>query len=441
MNTRELGLTMCTALVVGNTIGMGIFMQPAALAPYGLNALTGWTAVIVGCACLALVFATLARRLPQADGPFGYVRATLGEPVAFPAMWCYWISCWVTNAALAVAVVGYFISVFPAARAVPSSVLTVTFMWLFVGINLLGVKSGGRVQVITSLLKLVPLVLVMVVGGAAILAEPAAYTSNLPTTPVGLQPSMAAATIALYAMLGFESATVAAGRARDPERTIPRATLYGTLFVSIIYVAIVAISMLLVPQATLAASDAPFVTILDSLLGAGYGRWLALFVVVSGLGCLNGWTLLVGELTRTLAMNKLLPELLGRSNRFGAPWAALLLTGALATFVGLMNYSASLVAGFTFLSVVVTAANLPLYLCSALALFALWRRDRSALPSMIWLAGAGGLAFTAFAFVGVGQEPFLWALALALAGVPVYFWMRWRHPAPAAAPARIVTAE
>ncbi|HEY5560090.1 MAG TPA: amino acid permease [Steroidobacteraceae bacterium] len=431
MNTRQLGLWMCTALVVGNMIGMGIFMQPAALAPYGLNALTGWFAVIVGCGCLALVFAALARRLPQADGPFGYVRATLGEPVAFAAMWCYWISCWVTNAALAVAVVGYFVSVFPAARAIPSAGLTVFFMWLFVGVNLLGVKSGGRVQVITSLLKLVPLVLVMVLGAAAILAEPAVYMANLPTEPVGLQPSMAAATIALYAMLGFESATVAAGRASDPERTIPRATLIGTLLVAFVYVAIVGIGMLLVPQETLAKSDAPFVTIIDSLLGAGYGRWLALFVVISGLGCLNGWTLLVGELTRTLATNRLLPDLFSRSNRFGAPWAALLLTGALATFVGLMNYSESLVAGFTFLSVVVTAANLPLYLCCALAIFLLWRRMPGALPPALWLAGVGGLAFTAFAFFGVGMEPFLWALALALAGLPVYFLMRRLHP-PAA---------
>ena len=410
MNTRELGLTMCTALVVGNTIGMGIFMQPSALAPYGLNALTGWVAVIVGCACLAIVFAALARRLPQADGPFGYIRATLGEPIAFPALWCYWISTVVTNAALSVAVVGYFISVFPAARAISPAALTVAFMWLFVGVNLLGVKSGGRVQVVTSLLKLIPLVLVMVLGAAAILAEPAAYTANLPTTPVGLQPSMAAATIALYAMLGFESATVAAGRARDPERTIPLATLIGTLVVAVIYVMIVAISMLLVPQSTLAASDAPFVTILDSLLGAGNGRWLALFVVVSGLGCLNGWTLLVGELSRTLAMNKLLPEVMGRSNRFGAPWVALLVTGALATFVALMNYNDSLVAGFTFLSILVTAANLPLYLCCALALFVLRRRAPHALSPALWLAGVGGIAFAAFAFVGVGTKPFLWAL-------------------------------
>lgn len=436
MNTRQLGLAMCTALVVGNTIGMGIFMQPAALAPFGLNALTGWIAVILGCTSLAIVFAALARRFPQADGPFDYLRTTMGEPVAFAAMWSYWISTMVTLPTLAVAVVGYFISVFPSAQAVPPWMLSVGFMWLFVGVNLLGVKSGGRVQVITSLLKLVPLLLVMVLGTAAILGEPATYFANLPTTPaVGLQPSMAAATIALYAMLGFESATVAAGRARDPERTIPRATLIGTLLVAIIYVAAVAIGMLLVPQATLATSDAPFVTITDSLLGAGYGRWIALFVVISGLGCLNGWTLVVAELARTLAIKKLMPEAMGSINRFGAPWIGLLVIGVVATFMTLMNYSDSLVAGFTFLSVIVTAANLPFYLCGSLVIFLLWKRVPGLAPPALWLAALGGLAFTAFAFFGVGLEPLLWALGLTLAGVPIYFWMRKRHPLPDVAPA------
>jgi APA family basic amino acid/polyamine antiporter len=331
MQTRQLGLGMATALVVGNTIGMGIFLQPAQLAPFGLNALTGWAAVIFGCICLAITFAALARKLPQTDGPFGYVRATLGEQVAFPALWCYWISVWVTNAALSIGVVGYFVTVFPFAAAIPPAALAVSFMWIFVGVNLLGIKSGGRVQVATSLLKVVPLLLVLVVGVVSILSDPGTYTANLPTTPITAQASMGAAAIALYAMLGFESAAVAAARAKDPERTIPRATLIGTLIVAGIYVAIVVIGMLVVPQATLAAADAPFVTIADHLLGAGNGRWLSLFVVISGLGCLNGWTLLSGELTRTLASHRLLPAILGENNRFGAPWASLLLTGVLAT--------------------------------------------------------------------------------------------------------------
>ncbi len=433
MSTRQLGFWMCTALVVGNMIGMGIFILPASLAPHGFNAFIGWAATVMGCALLALVFVMLVRRMPQADGPFGYIRATLGEGVAFAALWCYWISIWIANAALAVGAAGYLTSVAPPLARIPPAIVAAGLVWLFVLINLFGARTGGRVQVLTAALKLVPLALVILLGLWTLVADPMAYTENIPTVPITLQSTMAASTIALFAMLGLESATVPASRVRDPEITIPRATLVGTLLTAAVYIAVTAVATLLVPQETLAASSAPFVDLLDRLLGAGYGRWLALFVIISGLGCLNGWTLVVAELTRTLALRQLLPPLFANSNRYDAPAPALLLVGLLSTGVALMNYSKTLVEGFTFLSIIVTAANLPVYLCCSLGLVWLWRRDPGSVPRHAWLFGVGGTAFSVFAFIGVGTEPFLWALALAAAGVPVYFWMRWRHPRPAIA--------
>jgi APA family basic amino acid/polyamine antiporter len=420
----QLGFWMCTALVIGNTIGIGIFVQPASLAPYGFNAFIAWAVTVIGCALLAVVFAMLARRLPGADGPFGYMQATLGEGPAFAALWCYWISVWVSNAAIAVGVVGYLDAVVPSFAAVPPAVLASVLIWLFVAVNLLGVRTGGGVQVATTVLKLTPMALVIVLGAWMLLVEPRAYTANLPTTPVTLPATLAASTIALFAMLGLESATIPASKVRDPERTIPRATLAGTLLTAAIYIAVTAVALLLVPQDKLAASGAPFVEVLDRLIGAGNGRWLALFVVISGAGALNGWTLLAGELTRTLAAHRLLPAPLARDNRRGAPAAALIVSGLLATAVALMNYSRSLVEGFTFLSVVVTAANLPLYVGCAAALVLLWRRERSSLPRLAWLFGAGGFLYSVYAFVGVGTEPFLWAVALAAVGVPLYLWRR-----------------
>lgn len=430
MITRQLGFWMSTALVVGNMIGMGIFILPASLAPFGFNAFLGWAATVAGCALLAMVFAILARRMPEADGPFGYIRATLGEGIAVAALWCYWISIWITNAALAVGAAGYLTSVAPPLASIPPAIIAAGLVWLFVLINLFGARMGGRTQVLTTALKLVPLALIILLGLWMLVADPAAYTENIPTTPIALPATMAAATIALFAMLGLESATVPASRVRDPQTTIPRATLVGTLVTAAIYIAVTAIATLLVPQQTLAASNAPFVDVLDRVLGAGHGRWLAVFIVISGLGCLNGWTLLVAELTRTLALRRLLPSLFAKGNRRDAPTAALLLVGLLATGVALMNYSKTLVEGFTFLSIVVTAANLPLYLCCALGLIGLWRRDAGSVPRHAWLFGAGGAAFSVFAFIGVGAEPFLWALVLALTGVPFYLWMRLRRPPP-----------
>ena len=84
---RKLGFWMCTALVVGNTIGIGIFLLPASLAPYGFNATIGWLVTAVGCVALARVFARLAREMPNSDGPYGYIRSTLGDIPAFLSIW------------------------------------------------------------------------------------------------------------------------------------------------------------------------------------------------------------------------------------------------------------------------------------------------------------------------------------------------------------------
>jgi APA family basic amino acid/polyamine antiporter len=276
-------------------------------------------------------------------------------------------------------------------------------------------------------LKLLPMAAVIVLGLYVLLSEPGSYTRDIPTTPIALPQIMAASTVALFAMLGFESAAVPASRVRDPGRTIPRATMVGTFLTAAIYIAVSVIPILLIPQAELTTSQAPFVDLLNRQVGPGSGRWLALFVVVSGLGALNGWTLLVGELTRTMAKNGVLPMVFARSNRRGAPALALIVTSALAGIMVLMNYSKSMVQGFTLLSTMVTAANLPLYLFAALALTIVWRSSkRSATPGRL-VVGLLGTAYAIFAFIGVGGEPFLWALALAAAGLPIYLLMRRHH--------------
>jgi APA family basic amino acid/polyamine antiporter len=424
---KELGFWMCTALVVGNTIGIGIYLLPASLAPYGLNAMLGWAVTVLGMTVLARVFARLAREFPSADGPYAYIEATSGRLAAFISMWCYWVSCWITNAAISIGVVGYLTKVMPALADVSPALLSLALVWLFVVVNLLGVRAGGAVQVATTALKLLPMAAIVLLGAWLLVTEPATYTRQVPDTPLTLEALMAASTIALFAMLGIESAAVPAGRVRDPERTIPRATMAGTLLTAAVYIAVSSMALLLIPQRELAQSGAPFAELLDDFMGDGVGRVLAVFVVVSGLGALNGWTLLVGELTATMARHGSLPQPLARLNARGAPAVALVTTGLLATAMVLMNYSKSLVEGFTFLTLIVTAANLPLYLFCALALVVLWRRGTARLPGDLLVLGLLGTAYAVFAFVGLGHEPFLWALVLGAVGLPLYLLMRRRR--------------
>lgn len=422
---KKIGFWTCTALVIGNVIGMGIFVLPASLAPFGLNALIGWVIIACGCLVLARVFAHLARALPDADGPYGYIRETLGDLPAFMAMWAYWISCWLANAALAIGVVGYSAVVFPELAALQPALFALFLLWSMAIVNMFGVRTGGAVQIVTTVLKLLPMLAIALLGGWVLITAPASYVEHVPATPISLRDVMAASTIALFAMLGIESASVPASKVRDPGRTVPRATMVGTIVVAVIYIIVSAVPLLLIPQGELAQASAPFSLLMERFGNAGSGRWLALFVVISGLGALNGWTLLVGEMTRTMAVNGSLPAVFARNNRHGAPLHALLLTGVLASTMIAMSYSQTLVAAFTFITRVVTAANLPLYLACSFALIVLWRRGVEHGNTRMALAVAAiGVLFVAYAFVGMGGEPFLYALGLVAAGLPLYAFMR-----------------
>jgi APA family basic amino acid/polyamine antiporter len=430
---RALGLWMCIALVVGNTIGMGIFLLPASLAPYGFNATLGWIVVVAGCLALARVFAGLAKAMPEAAGPYGYMRDTVGELAAFVALWCYWMSSVITLATLGTGVVGYASVIFPGLASVPPAIPAIAFVWIFVGVNLLGARTGGGMQVATTVLKLLPMVAIAGLGAWMLATSPATLTAHPPPMPLRVPDVAAAATIALFAMLGFESATVGAANAVDPGRTLPRATMIGTLVVAAVYLVVSTVPMLLIPADELAKSPAPFAAVMERHVAAGAGGWLAWFIVVSGLGCLNGWTLLCGEMTRTMAAGGTLPRSLAKVSARGVPVRGLVLSGAIATAMIGMSYSKSLVDGFTFLSTVVTAANLPMYLLCALAWLVLHRRGVEAARGLP-VAAVLGLAFVGFACYGMGRQALVMGLGLVAFAAVLYYVMRRldrRAPAPA----------
>ena len=434
---REIGFWISTALVIGNTIGIGIFMTPAALAPYGLNAMIGWLVTVVGCIGVAGVFAGLARLFPQDDGPYAYTMRAFGGGVAFFSVWCYWVSIWVTNATIAIGVVGYLSAIVPALNSGPfvPPIAALVLVWIFVLLNLRGVRTAGGVQILTVVLKLVPMVAVMLLGLWELLTSPGAYTQHVPTTPINHTDIAAATTVALFAMLGIECATIPAGRVRDPARTIPRATIFGTFLTALIYISVFAVPLFLIPQDELAKSSAPFADLLSRLLGHGYGETLALFVVISGLGALNGWTLMAGELTQSFSRHGTLPAALGKLNARGAPTRALLLTGVAASvmllgacFLQQLHVTNSIADVFAFLSVVVASANLPLYLFCALAVMVLRSRgDIGALgrrETLLLFAAVLATLFSVWAFKGAGLYSLLCAIGLGLIGVPIYVWMR-----------------
>ena len=433
MNTpnRKLGFWMCLALVIGNVIGTGVFLLPASLAPYGINSLFGWVLTCVGALLLAGVFAQLARAFPCAGGPYMYPRMAFGECVGFLTAWGYLVSLWIGNAAIAIGTVASLAELMPWLKSTVGApaVAACGLIWCLTLLNWRGVRYAGGFQVATTALKLLPLLAVIALA-VWLLATHDVSVIRLEPQPVTLSAVTASATLTLWALLGLESATVPCDRVIDPQRTIPRATLVGTLIAAVVYIATSAIVLLLIPGSELARSNAPFADVIRMFLGDGPAATLALFTFVSGLGTLNGWILVQGEMPRAMAREGSLPAILARESRFGTPGAGLFITSALITPLVLINYSASMVQIFTFFVLISTSAFLVMYLLCSLAALRLARAGRLGLSGprqyvVSWVAVLAAV-YSIWTLYGAGAEAFWWSMALLAAGVPIYFAMQ-RH--------------
>lgn len=421
---RAFGFWICLALVVGNVIGTGIFLLPAALAPYGANAVAGWLVTIAGCLCLAQVFAALARALPEAEGPYDYIRPALGAPAAFFVMWSYWISTWVTNAAVAIGAVSYLSSLAPGLFApfYAGPLTAAGFVLFFTGIATRGAKASGEVQVATTILKLLPLIAVIALA-AVVLGGPGEAAGGLAPAPLRPSSVAAAATLTLWAMLGLESATLPAGRIRDPQRTVPRATLAGTFLVGIVYLLVTGAVFLLLPTDEAARSSAPLADLIGRYWGSGAAAVIALFAAISALGALNGWVFIQAEVPMALARRGVFPAAFARLNPAGTPIVGHALGCALSCALIASNLSRGMAGLFEFMILVATAATLVLYLLAALSALVLRRRGALSGPLVVATA-TGGTLFALWTFYGAGLEASLWGLALLATGIPVYLLMR-----------------
>ncbi len=439
---RKLGLVMCVALVVGGMIGSGVFLLPASLAPLGWNSVYGWIVTIAGTLCLVTVMMRLAKGRAGTCAPYSYPAAAFGPGTGFVIAWSYWISCWVTNATLAVAAISNLAAVWPwlAAPGIPA-VAAVMLLWLMTLINLRGVRTAGQVQVITLLLKLMPLAGVMLVALWAFGSGTATVAAH-DSVPISIGAIGTAATFTLFAMLGFESAMIAGERAADAERVVPRAVLIGTLIAGLIYLLAGSAVTLMLPVETVATSNSPFATFFSTLVDPAIGSIVAVFVAISAIGALNGYVLLQAEMPFALAQHSLLPAWTARLNRREAPYRIHIFSTALASLIVLANYSRGVGALFQFMLLVTTSVSIIFYIACVLASLKLAREGRIATSPAFLAVALAALAYASWAFYGAGIEASLWSLAMAAAAIPVYWLMRLaKRSSPAAAADRAAPAE
>src|SRR6476646_2304127 len=425
---KSLGIAACTAIVVGNMVGSGFYLSPAAVAPYGNLAIVAWVVMGLGAACLGLTFAKLARLAPATGGPYAYTRMAYGDFAGFLVAWGYWISIWASLPVIAIAFAGAVFNLFPSLHNRPMAViLTLGAIWAVVFVNLRGVKAAGIFAEVTTYTKLVPFAAIALMG--LFFIDTSHFSEFNPSGKSVMGASAALAPLTMFAFLGLESATVPAGDVTDPKRTIPRSTILGITIAALLYVLGTTAVMGLVPREQLVNSVAPFSDAARVLWGPWGATVISIAVMISAIGALNGWTLLMGQVPMAAARDKLFPPIFARLAPQGVPAIGIAISAVLATLLVLSQVAGP--PGFSsFYNLVVSlstmAAVVPYAFCAlATGLVAAYAAGGGPVPRL-GLIELLAFIFAVFTLYGCGAEAVLYGFIMLVLGIPVFVWQRRR---------------
>ena len=330
---HALGLTSATGLVIGSIVGTGVFTMPAVIAGAGTMGIIVLGVIAVGAMLLAVLFGQLTKRVPNSDGGlYAYSRHEFGDFAGYLVGWCYWIQAWAGNAAIVSSWVFYVDALFGLTH--PSGMencgIAMVGLWVPAIINLVGIRQMAWFQNVTVVLKFLPLLFVGVVGWFFVQnAHFGAFNASGGSLYSGIG---IAAGVALFSFIGVEAAAMTAKRVKNPRVNVMRASMIGTALSAILYVLVTAVVMGLVSHHTLVNTGSPFVNAFQSIFPheAWAGKFIAAIAVISGIGALNGWTLIVTETSRAIAQDDLFPRPFAWTDRKGTAWFGILVGTALA---------------------------------------------------------------------------------------------------------------
>lgn len=427
---RELGVFAATAIVVGNIIGSGIFMSPSSFARVTNPkvAILAWIITSIGSLLIALSFANLGSKMPKTGGPIVYTRAAFGDFAGFLIAWSFWIGSWIGNCAIITAFMSYFVYFVPAANnPLIAFLICSAVVWIFTAINIFGTKHVGIVGVVSTIIKVGVLVVFIVIAGINFNPSYLNTVSSPEVSSMGTLP--AAIAIALWAFVGLESATVAGGEIKNPEKNIRRSTVYGVIIVSIIYIVMSIVAMGAMDQATLANSTAPLADIINEVTGAKWGgSFIAAGALVSTLGATTGWILTTARSAMGAAEDGLFPPIFKKlSPKFNTPVAGLVISAICMNLLLVLNYVGSLQSAFDFMILLATLSFLPAYSFSTAAeLVLLFKKDENFNIYRFLKNGFFSLlafAYSIYAIYGTGAEVVMYGFLLMIVGIPIYVYM------------------
>lgn len=420
-----LGLWTLSALCVGNMIGAGVFMIPASLSSTGTISLFSWVITSLGTMFLALLFVDLHRRYPVSGGPVIYAQHAYGNFIGFAVAYLYWIAWSISLSAMSIALAGYVGELIPIFKN-PwwSFFLKAGAIWFVVGINIMGVKKGGMFQLVTTIIKIIPLVVIAIVGLFYI--DMRNYTDYVNVTgKSNLSAISLALNFAIWAYVGFESGTVPAGESGNIDN-VRKATLYGLLITAIVYILGSFTLMGMIPIPALQHSQAPYADAAYQIFGP-IGRMLvSLGAIISVIGVINGSVLVQAHSAMAASKKKLLNPIFGEVGRFGTPVKGLVLAATVPTFLLLGTMGKGFLEQFNLIVLLSVFFFLVIYFIVAAGYLSSLVKDKS--PPWVaigrWTVCILGIIYAFWTMFSAGQVIVFYGILLFLTAFPLYALMK-----------------
>ncbi|MGL5768319.1 MAG: histidine-histamine antiporter [Plesiomonas shigelloides] len=420
---HKIGVLALTLVTASNMMGSGVFMLPTNLAGIGSISIYGWLITIVGVMSLALVFAKTSLINPKDGGIVAYANDAFGPFIGFQSTICYWISAWIGNVALLVAGVGYLSFFFPELKdPTIGSITAICILWAFIALASFGANVATKAQSFTALCGLIVILGVGLVGWAWFNPQTYSQVYN-GTGGSNMHAILSAASIALWGFLGVESAVVASGQVKDPEKTVPKATVNGLLITSVCYVGSCAVIMGIVPHEVLIKSPAPFAAAAQYMFGPMAGNIASALSIIACFGSISGWLILQSEAPKAGAKSGLFPKFFGEVNKNNVPMKSLIFTGVLMSIVLLMTASPNLADQFQIIILMSVFASLLPYMYAIIALpiiMAAKKLDTGRKFYVYALLTALGMIYSIFALLGSGNDSIFWGVVMLLCTIPLY---------------------
>ena len=421
---KKMGFWAVTSLVVGSQIGSGIFLLPANLSKFGAIGLASWMITATGALLLALVFAKLCAEIPKTGGPHAFIESAFGPTIGFFAAWTYWVISWLSTPMVVISVVGYLSPLWGDLSPSTNLILEITIILFVMILNLSGVRSAGCAELVFTLLKLLPLILVPTAG--LFFIKETYFTPFNPTSLTTIQALNGAALLTLWGFIGVESATTPADSVINPAKTIPRAIVLGTAVVALVYILGSFVIMGIVPPDLLAHSKAPFSDAAQIIFGGNWHLAISVAASIVCLGTLNAWVLTSGQIALGAASDGHLPQCFALKNAQGAPKWGLIISCLGMVPILILTLEQDLITQVDTIINISVTAFLFIYVLSALSYLKLfWKKKTSQKIDFSSLViGALALLFCLWALLSSDFRMVGLATLITLFGIPVYYWKK-----------------